>query len=268
MGDLRTGRELLADASLSTDFLSVAVGSTNYLQLRRFLASCCAELQANITSITSTRIASAESVAAAEAPTDVIGASSSCSPASPLRESDGPAMDCTCILPGETASGGSVHRKGEWWEQGPLRTFWAFGQRTARLAALFDSLPQNLEDRFRLALRAADAAEASRAVVIASAKEGLEAPDNTFASVGMEAGPLLDPAELWEAEAEWGYATAAFDPATGRRRRGSVRVNRRQASRPRHRAAARQRRCRHLRLQSYIRVPPNIDSLSFTKVQH
>ena len=231
MGDLRTGRELLADAArdLAASHFAAGPGVARHTPalMRRFLAARCAELQAELRPCVN-GCQRGESMAEANA---ICGGL----PAALWGESKGPAEECA--TPEDWRREDDGHQSEEWWARGPLRAFWAFGQRRDGLAALFESLPAAFADRLRLAVDAAAAAYEDRAADVASAEAALAGLGASPSKGGAEEGPLLDPAELWEAEAEWGYATAAFDPATGRRRPGSVRVNGRQAS-PHLRSAA------------------------------
>ena len=231
MGDLRTGRELLAHAAqdLADGPFPSTAGSAHCPQalLRRFLAARCAELQAQLRPCPAVALRGADSRCTDEAPAT---ADCGCVPlATPQLESDGPAEEgasASSDARAEDAGDG-----GGWWARGPLRAFWDFGQRRAGLPALMDALPPAVKNELVLALDAADEADTRRTANAAAVSAALSAADAPLARGAAEAGPFADPAELWEAEAEWGYATAAFDPATGRRRPGSVRVNGRQASR-------------------------------------
>ena len=247
MGDLRTGRELLAQAArdLAAGTFRAAEGAACGSQalLRRFLAARVAELQSQLRPCPALHRAgmySAKAKIEASEPTDGFDGGAAPSPA--RRESDGPAEDGIPPPATDIGTRKDDYLEREWWARGPLLAFLTFGQRRGGLAALFDALPLVTADRLRRALDAADAADARRAADCAAVAAALDTGGGS-AAAGSEgwggAGPLSDPAELWEAEAEWGYATASFDPATGRPRPGSVRVNGRQASRRRRRRCAR-----------------------------
>ena len=229
MGDLRSGRELLASAARDLKTApfaeSTRAASCSHTLLRRFLAARCAELQEQLRQSDGARRPVRDSVSEVEAPS-VAPTGGEDGPAIPRLESDGPAEDDAAHLNNSTVDS---QDEMEWWSKGPLRAFWGFGQRRCGLTSLFDALPPALKIQLRLALDAADAADACRAADMAVVEASLDANGAASTSGGAPACHSLDAAELWEAETVWGYATAAFNPVTGRRLPGSIQINRRQA---------------------------------------
>ena len=197
MGDLRTGRQLLADADADRA-APFADTRGECRRLLRYLQEACARLDREL-SATSQMAAIAARVAAGSI--------------APLGAVPQPLPSDPCIWPARWA----VPAR---WVPAAAMPYWGLGLRPDAVAGALEALPAEQQELFCRALWLGGPPWRPQGSAQRTEHEAVD-----YLPGGC--GALREPGELWEAEAEAGFLSAAYDAATGRRL--GLSMNRRQA---------------------------------------
>ena len=196
MGDLRTGRQLLADADADRA-APFADTHGECRRLLRYLQEACARLDRELSAPLRETVAAGGT---AHFPVSHAGPQ--------------PLPSDPCIWPARWA----VPAR---WVPAAAMPYWGLGLRPDAVAGALEALPAEQQELFCRALWLGGPPWRPHGPAMRGTDPG------GVAELQGACGALREPGELWEAEAEAGFLSAAYDAATGRRL--GLSMNRRQA---------------------------------------